>query len=281
VHREAERLMQLPPIRILKATWDHSYPAAHPYAGFDIASDDLNRATLADARRFYARYYHPTNAVLVVAGDVDAQLMRDRVNRYFGAIATGPRPERRRAGIGRRSGTIRKRVEGAVDDARLRFVWNTPGWGTHAADHLGLAATTIASRMTNKLKASGLATEVEATMEMRELGGQIMLDVLATSSAAFRDIENSLGEEIRRLATEGVTAEELEQSKTTRRRQFQQEAAGLAGKTYLLGRAELFAGDPGHIDVMQRRTLGARPEDVRLAVRQWLTDGLFVLELTG
>lgn len=280
VLKEAERLLRLPPIRLLKATWDHTYPEGHPYAGFDIASEDLTRATLTDARRFYARYYHPANAVLVVAGDVDAQAVRERVEVHFGSVRPGPRAVRSEPRSEQRSGTHRQRIEGALPEARLRLVWNTPGWGTTAASYLELASTIIAARVREQLIAEGVATEVESATEMRELGGQVMLDVIAPSPIAFPDIERIVGEEIRRLASEGPSAVEVDYAKAQQRSQFEQDTAELARMTYLLGKAELFRGDPGHLQIMLRRTEAATADDVRRSMRMWLTDGVFILEFT-
>ena len=278
VFQEAERLLQLPPIRLLKATWDYTYPEGHPYAGFDIASEDLNRATLVDARRFYARYYHPANAVLVIAGDVDAQVVRGKVEEYFGSIRPGQRVGNSESRIGQRSGTKRRRIEGVLPDAHLRLVWNTPGWGTTAANYLELASTTIASRVREQLTANGIATKVESGTEMRELGGQVMLDVIAPSPTVFPGIERIVREEIHRLASEGPSTVELDHAKAQHRSQFKQNTAEPAGVTYLLGKAELFRGDPGHLQVMFRRTEAATSEGVRRAARMWLTDGAFILE---
>ena len=280
VMREAERLLRLEPIRVLDATWDHSYPEEHPYAGFDIASEDLDHATLAEARRFYARYYNPTNAVLVIAGDVDAEAVRGSVEARFGDIPAGLPRDESDADIGRRIGSETRRIEGLLRAPQLRVVWNTPGWGTAAADHLGLGSLVVASRVRVALLDRGLATSVEAATDMRELGGQVMLDVTAASDTVFRAVERIIRDEIARLAEEGPGAVELDRAKTLYRTRLAEDLQGLAGRTYLLGKAELFRGDPGHVDVMRRRADAATSEDVRRAVNEWLTDGAFVLEFT-
>ncbi|MGE5344436.1 MAG: M16 family metallopeptidase [Acidithiobacillales bacterium] len=54
----------------------------HPVIG---SMEDLERATLDDARDFYRRYYAPGNALLCVSGDVDAE---DAFARIAGAFAS-------------------------------------------------------------------------------------------------------------------------------------------------------------------------------------------------
>jgi zinc protease len=72
---------------ITKATW----PAAHPYAHTVIGSmEDLNAASLDDVKDWFKTSYGAANAVLVVAGDIDANTALEKVKKYFGDIPSGP-----------------------------------------------------------------------------------------------------------------------------------------------------------------------------------------------
>lgn len=278
VFREEERLLAAPPVRLLKATWENTYPEGHPYHGFNIASEDVSRATLLDAYNFYERYHHPANAVLVVAGDVNAEAVRERVDAYFGSLAAGTPRQRAEPRIGRWSGTQRRQIEGLSPGPLLRVVWNIPEWGTADADRLTLASTVIESRVREQLRVAGLPGEVRMVMEMRELGSQIMLDVIASSATDFADIDQIVRTEIDRLASQGPGAAELDHARAEYRDRFDRESAGVAKLAHLLGRAELFRGDPGHPERMLRRVEMATPDEVRAAAAAWLTDGFFVLE---
>ncbi|MFN2567154.1 MAG: M16 family metallopeptidase, partial [Gemmatimonadaceae bacterium] len=281
VFQEEERLLRLPPLRLLKETWDHTYPEGHPYAGFNIASEDVNRATLLDAQRFYERYYRPANAVLIVAGDVNSGSVRASAETRFGSIAAGSPRVRSEPRVAQRKETQRRRIEGLLPVTQIRLVWNTPGWGTPAANYLELATTIITRRVRGRVVGSGLATEVNGGTQMRELGGQVMLDVLASSPAGFPKIEQVVGEEIARLASDGPTRAELEQAREEYQGRLRQDAAELAGVTLLLGIGELLWRDPGHFQVTLKRAEAATAEDVRGAVDAWLTAGAFVLEFTS
>lgn len=281
VFQEEEALLRLKPIRILKETWDFTYPEDHPYAGFNIASEEVRRATLLDAQRLYERYYHPANAVLVVAGDVNPASVRAKAEARFGAIAAGSPRVRSEPRVAQRKETQRRRIEGVVPVTQIRLVWNTPGWGTAAADYLELATTIITGRVRRRLEENALASEVNRGTEMRELGGQVMLDVVASSPAGFPEIEQIIGEEIARLASDGPTRAEVEQAGEEYRGRLRRDASELAGVTLLLGIGELLWSDPGHVEVMLERAEGATAEDVRRAVDAWLTGGAFVLEFTS
>lgn len=280
VFEEEERLLRLPPIRMLKETWEHTYPEGHPYSGFTIASEDVNRATLVDAQRFYERYYHPANAVLVIAGGIHPASVRSSVDEHFGFITPGSPRARSDPHVAQRSETQRRRIEGLVPAAQLRLVWNIPGWGTATADYLELATRTLAKRVSGRLERMGLANQVNGNAELRELGGQVMLDVIAASVDAFPEMEQMIGEEIAGLASEGPTIAELELAIEGRRVRLRNDAAELGGLALLLGKGELLWGDPGHFQVMLERTEEATAADVGAAVDAWLTAGTFILEFT-
>src|SRR5215472_6685386 len=54
-----------------------TYPSGHPYSWSTIGSmEDLNAASLNDVKEWFQTYYGPSNSVLVVAGDVDPQVVR-------------------------------------------------------------------------------------------------------------------------------------------------------------------------------------------------------------
>ena len=51
--------------------------------------DDLQRATLADVKEFFRRWYVPNNVTLVVAGDFDPVQAKAWVEKYFNEIKRG------------------------------------------------------------------------------------------------------------------------------------------------------------------------------------------------
>ncbi|MBP7146883.1 MAG: insulinase family protein [Acidobacteria bacterium] len=59
----------------------------HPYAITPAGTkEDIAAATLAHAREFYARYYRPQNAHVVIVGPVDGAATLERVRADFGAL---------------------------------------------------------------------------------------------------------------------------------------------------------------------------------------------------
>ena len=65
-------------------------PPDHPYGHSTIGSmADLDEASLADVKNWFADHYGPNNAILVLAGDIDAATAKPLVEKYFGDIPRG------------------------------------------------------------------------------------------------------------------------------------------------------------------------------------------------
>src|SRR4051812_30242445 len=70
------------------------YPPEHPYNWMTIgAVDDLRAMQFEDVRAFFRTYYHPANASLALAGDIDADRGFELAEKYFGEIAAGEKPQ--------------------------------------------------------------------------------------------------------------------------------------------------------------------------------------------
>lgn len=64
-----------------------NHPYGRPVIGWHQEIEKLNRE---DALAFYKRFYAPNNAILVIAGDVDAKDIRPMVEKAYGAIPAQP-----------------------------------------------------------------------------------------------------------------------------------------------------------------------------------------------
>ena len=67
---------------------------AHPYHRPGVGwQSELSQITATEADAFHKKYYVPANIVIAVAGDVKASEVMPVLEKYFGAIPAGPKPE--------------------------------------------------------------------------------------------------------------------------------------------------------------------------------------------
>lgn len=267
----------------------NTYPEGHPYSWSTIGSEaDLNAATVEDVRAWFKRYYNPTNATLVLAGDITPEIARQKVQHYFGEIPAGPPLQQQKEWVAKRSGEHRQSMQDRVPQARVYKVWNTPPDGADDTARLELMSDLLAGSKTSRLYKrlvyeEQIATDVTAALWGKELGSQFIVYATARPGADLEKVETILDEEMARFLEEGPTKTELERSKTSIAAGFlrgTEKVGGFGGKSDILAQGEVFEGDPAayksYVNVLRQ----ASPKDVRDTARAWLSDGVYVLEVT-
>ncbi len=67
---------------------------AHPYGRSGVGwESEISQVTATEAEAFHKKYYVPANIVIAVVGDVKAATAMPVLERYFGKIPAGPKPE--------------------------------------------------------------------------------------------------------------------------------------------------------------------------------------------
>ena len=264
------------------------YPANHPYSWTVIGSmEDLDAAKLDDVKDWFKTYYGAANAVVVVAGDIDAKTAKQKVEHYFGDIPAGPPVARQQAWIAKRTASQRGVMQDRVPQARIYKVWNVPGWATAEADYLTLVSDVLAqgksSRLFKRLVYDDqIATDVSAYLDLREIGGLFVIEATARPDVELSRVEKAVDEELRRLLAAGPTAIELRRVKTQYRAGFIrgiERIGGFGGKSDVLAQGEVFAGRPDFYKVRVQRVHQATTTQLANAARQWLGEGVYSLEV--
>ena len=273
------------------AMWDHlvkgSYPQGHPYSWPTIGRmEDIAAAELDEVREWFNTHYGAANAILVVAGDVEAEAVRERVAHYFGGIDPGPTLHKPQRDIARMDGEKREVMEDKVPQARLLMAWNIPPEFAPATNALHLAGDLLASGRASRLhrelvEERELATQVSAGVWGKKLGSQFIVDATAAEGVSLDELEAAIDEILSRFKAEGPSAEELQRARV---RLYASTIRGLqdvggSGKADLLARSLALGGSPDawREQLMQYRD--ATPESVRSAAAEWLEEGRYVLEV--
>jgi len=265
-----------------------TYPAGHPYSWTVIGSmEDLNSTSLENVRDWFQTYYGAANAVLVIAGDIDTETARRKVENYFGEIPSGPPVETYRKWIARRHGIQRQVAQDRVPQARIYQVWNVPEYGSSDGDYLDLVSDILASGKTSRLYKrlvydEQIATNVYAYVDLREIGGQFSVIATAKPGIDLSRVEKSLNEEIARFLSDGPTPEELRRVQTqfvTRFIRGTERIGGFGGKSDILAKNEVFMGNAEHYKITLERVQKATPQALQSVAEEWLSDGVYVLEV--
>lgn len=265
---------------------ENTYPVGHPYSWSTIGSmEDLEAASIDDVQNWFRTYYGAGNAVLVLAGDIDPETARQKVETYFGHIPSGPPIERDKEWIAKRTGTKRGQVHDRVPQARVYMVWNIPSWRAQDAKYLDLISDVFAVGKTSRLYKrlvydDQIATDARAYVNLREIGGLFYFDATVQPGGDARAVEAALTEELHRLLLDGVTEDELQRIKTNYRASFIRSAervGGFGGKSDILAQGEVYGAGANDHHRQLEWVEGATTDGLRDAARRWLSDGTYVL----
>ena len=193
------------------------HPYGRPIIGF---RESLLAMTPEDMRAYHARFYQPSNATLVVAGDIKPKSALAAVRKHFGKIEAGPTPAPAFANAAPPAGSASTRLSLSWDDQgrRLCMAWPTVAVGTDADYDLDVISALLtggrSSRLVRRLvEEDGVATSVSASNDTRVDAGVFWLFAECAQGTEPEDLEAELDAELLRLSEERVTADELKRVK--------------------------------------------------------------------
>ncbi|HTM32420.1 MAG TPA: pitrilysin family protein [Vicinamibacterales bacterium] len=254
------------------------FPPEHPYHWITIGDpEDLRAASLADVKTFFETYYHPGNASLTLAGDIETGRALELADRYFGDIPRGPQPPpvtTAAPAIASQSLLLEDRVE----LPRLYLSWHSPAMFAADDAELDLAADVLAHGKTSRLYRQlvyerRLATDVSSYQHSRELSGLFQVACTAAAGVSLPTLEQAVTEAIQGLGDAGPTAVELARAEAQTEAQFVyrlQTVGGFGGKSDQLNAYNVFKSNPGFFDADLERYQSVTGAGMAAAVRRWL-----------
>ena len=205
----------------IDATLYQNHPYRIPVIGWMHEIEKLNRT---DAVAFYDRYYAPNNAVLVVAGDVDADTVRRLAEETYGKVPRGPdlpprvRPSEPEQNT-KRTVTM---TDPRVSVPSFQKSWVVPSYGKAEpgeAEALDLLSEILGggtqSRIYQELVVrQGIASSAGAAFQATAFDPTgFTIYGAPRGEAGLAQVEDAIDAEILKIVRDGVTEEELDKAK--------------------------------------------------------------------
>lgn len=255
------------------------YPEGHPYSWTVIGElEDLQAATLDDVRAFYDQYYGPSNATLVIAGDIDIEETKALVETWFGEIAPGqsvsdlePMPVRLNQSA---------RLYHLDNFARLPELTITfPTVEEYHPDSYALQA--LAQLLSDGKRAPlyrqlveerGLAPSVSARQSSNELAGEFSIRVRANAGVSLNDVNSGIEAALEDFETTGFDDRDLQRIKAGLETSFYQGVSSVLNKAFQLATYAEYAGDPGYFSTDIERIQTVTREDIERVYNTYVRD---------
>ncbi|MCK9542986.1 MAG: insulinase family protein [Novosphingobium sp.] len=265
---------------------ENLYPGGHPYHHSTIGSmADLNSASLADVRTWFRDHYGPNNAILVLAGDIDTATAREKVNKWFGAIPSGPAVQPVAAAVPTLAAVKDKTIQDQVATTRIYRMWAVPGLDN--PDNLPLAMSGLvlgglaSSRLDDELvRKRQVAVSVSAGAEIFAQAGQFVISADVKPGVDPVEAAAALDGTIADFIANGPDASELARAATVyagAEIRGLEKVGGFAGKAPTLAQGLLYSNDPEYFRKSLDRAAALTPQEVRDVTAKWLSRPVFRL----
>ena len=263
----------------LYATAFNAHPYHNPIVGW---MDDLQNMTAADAIGWYKRWYAPNNATLVVTGDVDAAQVRALAEKYYGKIPAKTLPQTRPQNEPPQAGVRRVEVKAPAENPYLVMAYKVPSIRDVEADDDGFALDVLAAvldgydnaRLPAKLvRTDRVANSVGAGYDGIQRGPALfLLDGVPAQGTSVAELEERLRAEVARVASEGVSADELKRVKAQLIAGQVYKRDSVFGQAMEIGPMEMSGVSAKKIDRIIERLAAVTPEQVRDVARRYFGD---------
>ena len=248
------------------------HPYRNPIIGWE---SDIDHLTLAETRQFLHSYYAPTNAVIALVGDIDFDRARALVERYFGSIPAGTPVPPVTAVEPPQGGEKRLRVEFDAEP-QLAIAFHKPTLPDPADYLFDLIDQVLAQGRTSRLYRA-LVVEQQLATSVSTYGAPgsrypnlFVISAVPRYPHTAAEVEAAIYRELERLATEPVSADELERARTRLQTDRLRYLKGNEGLARMLSYYQVVAGDWRYLVDYDALVAGFEAEQLRQTVATYL-----------
>jgi predicted Zn-dependent peptidase len=192
----------------------------HPYRWMTIGASlkHVEDATLEDVKAFFYKHYTPSNAILVVAGNIETAQMKVLAEKWFGPIPAGEKYNRQLPIEPKQTSSRTLEVTSNVPLDALYKCWHMPS----RMDERYYAAELISdilggggsSRLFQSLvKEKQLFSNIDCYHFGSTDAGLMTIEGKIVKGVNIKDAEKALMEEINKIVENGISVSELEKVK--------------------------------------------------------------------
>jgi zinc protease len=246
---------------------------AHPYQNPVIGwPSDIENWTQQDLEDFFKTYYAPNNLTMVIVGDVTPEQIYLLANDHLSPLPRQHPPPDITTVEPEQQGARRVVIETATQTPLLHMAFHAGAADDPETLHMDLLLAILAEGDASRLH----RLFVEEQQIALQIGGwqtdgfdpglaYFMMALPAGGDLAMA--EAALLEELERVASEGVTTDELEKARNLRLASFWRGLQTIEGKASALGNFEVFTGDYENLFTIPERLTAVTPADLQAVAR--------------
>jgi zinc protease len=250
---------------------ERAFPAEHPYRHPTIGyMEDLDAASLTDARGWFENWYGPNNAVLVISGAVEPEHAFARADHWFGPIPARSVPDPVSVPV------VKEGVEGVgviadrVSVPRVYLMFHAPSFPDPAFEAADVLCSLLSEGKSSRLYRSlvyemRIAADSSAFVWPTECAGMLWVVATGRPGVSAGELDSAVSEILERFREEGPTEHEIEGARNRARRQLLRQLDSVTRRADLLAHAAVLRDDPEYLNRVGERYESITGEQVEAA----------------
>ena len=257
-----------------------TYPDSHNFYG-DFR--DLDAARIEDVRAFYEKYYAPNNAVMAIAGDVNAAEVFAKVEKYFASV-----PRREVAPLLKVVEKEQTAERHAVQEDKLaKLPAIAIGYRLPDRNNKDAVVAAVTGELLHNGEASLLYQHLVKQKQVAvsvdgganwplgnpfEYNGPTLMTtfLVEPEGTPAAKVMAAYDEAIQDLATKGPTAEQLTRVQTKMRSDWYDQMEQPINRASLIAHAALFDGDAARVNTIPAAIDKITPKEVQAFAQKYL-----------
>jgi predicted Zn-dependent peptidase len=253
------------------------YAEGHPYRYLTIGRhEDLARASLEDVKNFFRTWYVPSNATLMIAGDIEIPQAKKLVDKWFGTFPKTTRPVHHE--VPPTPVTAPKREVVTDDFAKLRrihYAWHSPKAFAPGEAEMDIVSSVLGRPGTGRLYKilvhdKQWAQSVGVFQQGQGFSGIFHVTADLKPDADVAAVEAVLDQEIERVTKEPISERERKRVITEAEAGLVRGLEPLAARGESLQRFNHFLGEPDSFTRVLDNFRNATPDGIRATAARFL-----------
>ncbi len=250
----------------------------HPYKWptIGVHPSHIEKANLNDVKKFYNKYYHPGNAILVIAGPISIKRMKELAMKWFNDIPSGKTIKKNYSSEPPKKEARHKQSQAEVPVDAIYMTFPCPARADKAFYAVDLLSDIFSngpsSRLIHRLtRENKYFNQIDCYVTGDFDPGLIVFEGRPTEKISLQDAEEIISKEINDLKNQLIESAELQKWKNKAESTLVLSEMGIQSKSMNLGFFEAL----GNADLMNAESeiyQSLTAEEIQQAAKVWLRD---------
>jgi len=226
------------------------YPKEHPYSWPTIGYyKDIESYSLKDVQSFFQKYYSPSNATLVIAGNFQIDKTKSIIEKYFSEVNNNVKPPVVKSSPTQLEDSIFIVFEDKVNLERIYIAWHSQNAFNEDDAALDILSDILTgsknARLTRKLVYElQIVQDISSMQFSGKYGGHFMVVATAKPGKSLDEIKKIILDEISILINDNISEQELVRSKNVIKSNFIYSLQNIDTIADLLNLYNFYLGEP-------------------------------------